>query len=644
MASQARGGDAAAEQQIRSALDRRLEALADDPETPLFFGRLDKVNPAERFYIGRRHVHDDAGDPVVIDWRAEVSIAFYRATHATPMDVALRRRFGYEGGRITAYEDEHLIDPGEADQRSRILAREIERPRVGPMRDIVATIQPEQDVIVRAEFSQTMCVQGAPGTGKTAVGLHRVAYLLFAHRERLRRSGVLVVGPSTAFLAYIAHVLPALGEVDVRQVTVEQLVAHVPVTAEDSSEVAALKGDARMSTVLRRAVYRQLRSPTMPLVLPRGARRWQVSVDQIEMVMDELRQRDVRYGACRSMFAQRLAQAVLAKMETAGHTTDDRVLATMARSAPVRATVDALWPRIDPHRLVMSLFSDAGLLAEVAEGVFSPQEQAALRWQKPPKALRSARWSLADATLIDELEDLVERQPSLGHVVLDEAQDLSPMQLRAVGRRCSTSAATVLGDIAQGTTPWATPDWETTLSHLGKPEAQVEVLRRSYRVPSTVIDFASGLLPVIAPGVPAPQSVPEHEGRLTVMPAAVLYEGVVQAVRAALTDEGSIGVLMADRQVTAISTLLREHGIDHLVESDSGPVQRLALMPVSRVKGLEYDHVVVVEPADIVAGEAHEWQGLRRLYVALTRAVSTLSVVHSEPLPAGLSYPAQLAG
>ena len=260
-----------------------MAALTDDPETPLFFGRLDlSTAPPERFYIGRRHVHDDDGDPVVIDWRADISRAFYQATRTDPMDVGLRRRFGFERGHITAYEDEHLVDRTEAERRSAILTSEIERPRVGPMRDIVATIQPEQDVIVRAGYDETVCVQGAPGTGKTAVGLHRAAYLLYAHRDRLRRGGVLVVGPNRAFLSYIAQVLPALGEVDVRQVTLDELVARVPVRAAEDAAVATLKGDARMADVLRRAVYAGLGPVEEALVVPRGSRRWRVPVSELD--------------------------------------------------------------------------------------------------------------------------------------------------------------------------------------------------------------------------------------------------------------------------------------------------------------------------------------------------------------------------
>jgi DNA helicase IV len=633
LALDARGGDAVSEAYLAASLHRRVLALTDDPETPLFFGRLDLDD--ERYYVGRRHVHDDAGDPVVIDWRADVSTAFYRATRTEPMGVKLRRRFGFERGVITAYEDEHLQDRTEAERRSAILAGEIERPRVGPMRDIVATIQPEQDVIVRADVTETLCVQGAPGTGKTAVGLHRAAYLLYTHRDRLRRGGVLVVGPNSAFLSYISAVLPALGEVDVRQVTLEEMVGHrVEVRVVDPAPLAVLKGDPRMATVLSRAVHAGLVPPTEPLVLPRGSHRWRVPTHELREVVAGLTARDVRYGAARAMLAQRLAHTLLTKMEQAGESPDDRTQDAVARSVPVRRAVDRLWPAVDPVRVVMSLLSDPAVLAHAADGVLDPDEQALLLWPKPARGPKSAPWSLADAVLVDEAADLVEREPSLGHVVLDEAQDLSPMQLRAVGRRCSTGSATVLGDIAQGTTPWATDDWAESLRHLGKPAAHIEVLRRGYRVPAAVIEFAARLLPFIAAGIEAPEPVRENLGRLDLVPTGDVVTAVSSEVRRVLAEPGSVGVVVADADVEGVSRTL---GVGHVVlgrdDSPEQPDQRVTLVPASLAKGLEYDHVVVVEPAAIVAGEPSEFQGLRRLYVVLTRAVSGLSVVHAQPLP-----------
>ena len=260
------GGDHVSTEHLKQALYRRMKALEDDPTVPLFFGRLDYdaslgAEQDETLYIGRRHVTGEAGgEPLVIDWRAGMSRPFYQARPGQPMGVRLRRRFGFSHGQLTAYEDEELTEAEQA-AYSDIMESEIERPRTGPMRDIVATIQPEQDSIVRAGLSQSLCVQGAPGTGKTAIGLHRAAYLLYAFREQLARSGVLVVGPNDSFLSYIADVLPALGEIDAAQTTVTSLVCQanrVTVRGFDSVPAALIKGDARMAEVLHRAVWSHL--------------------------------------------------------------------------------------------------------------------------------------------------------------------------------------------------------------------------------------------------------------------------------------------------------------------------------------------------------------------------------------------------
>lgn len=625
---------------LARTLHLRAASLQDDPSGTLFFGRID-TQSAERWYIGRRHVTDDHGDPLVIDWRAGMSTAFYRASRAEPMDVVLRRRFGLDHGRITAYEDEHLQDRSEHEARSQILAEEIERPRVGPMRDIVATIQPEQDEIVRAGADQTICVQGAPGTGKTAVGLHRAAWLLYAFRDRLARSGVLVIGPNRAFLEHIGAVLPALGEVAVGHTTIEELTASVPVRGADRTETAVLKGDARLAEVLRRAVWSHLRRANEALVVPRGSRKWRVPAYEVNELLDELRDRGVRYDAARQMLPQRLAHAVLLQMEGAGDSPDDRVQDTVARSTPVKRYAASLWPALDPRTVLFTLLADADELARHAGDLLSPDEQRILLWDKAPRGKGSAPWSSADAVLLDELTDHLQRTPSLGHVVLDEAQDLSPMQLRAVGRRCSTGAATVLGDIAQGTTPWATSSWEESLGHLGKPGSHVEILDRGFRVPATVIEYAARLLPSMAAGLGAPVSVRDNPGRLEVteVDETEVLGHVVDVVSHERVEPGSIGVIVPDALVDGMSKALQDKGIDHgVLGQDHGDIdQQVDVVPASVAKGLEFDRVVVVEPAAIVAAEPDERTGLRRLYVVLTRAVSALTVVHSQPLPAELA-------
>ncbi|WP_175412508.1 UvrD-helicase domain-containing protein [Streptomyces sp. TRM64462] len=628
---------------LERQIEERIKALADLSGTPLFFGRLDYLHSTQegqRFYIGRRHVHDADGDPMVIDWRAPVSQPFYRASKKDPQDVRLRRRFGYTGGDLTAYEDERLSDPGEEERTSRLLQAEIERPRVGPMRDIVATIQPEQDEIVRSGLSGTVCVQGGPGTGKTAVGLHRVAYLLYAHRERLARTGTLVIGPNRSFLHYIEQVLPALGELEVQQATVEDLVgAHVEVRGADDAATAVVKGDARMAEVLRRALRSHVSMPTEPVVVVRGSRRWRIPAYEVEEIVRELLARDMRYGAARDALPQRIAHAVLVRMEAAGEAPDDRVQDAVARNAAVKAAVKAIWPAVDPAKLVLRLLSDAAFLAAHADGVLSEDEQKTLLWARPPRGVKSAKWSAADAVLIDETADLVARTQSLGHVVLDEAQDLSPMQYRAVGRRCSTGSATVLGDLAQGTTPWATESWADALRHLGKGDALVEELTAGFRVPRDVIAYASRLLPHIAPGLAEVRSVRENPGSLEVRAVAgdERDEAVVAACRASLEREGSVGLIAADARVPELAGALRAAGLPFLAPGEETTAgARLTLVPASLAKGLEYDYVVLDEPAAVVDGEPDERTGLRRLYVALTRAVSGLKVLHTAPLPAQL--------
>ncbi|MGR3937202.1 HelD family protein [Streptomyces sp. BRA346] len=639
---------------LHHQVSERIKALADLSHTPLFFGRLDYLHApgaeaaegaeGESFYIGRRHVHDGDGDPMVIDWRAPVSQPFYQASKKAPMDVGLRRRFGYTGGELTAYEDEKLSDPTEAEQTSKLLQSEIERPRVGPMRDIVATIQPEQDEIVRAGIGGTVCVQGAPGTGKTAVGLHRVAYLLYAHRERLARSGTLVIGPNRSFLHYIEQVLPALGELQVAQATVEDLVARpdtgVEVRGADSADVARVKGDARMAEVLRRALRSHVTPPTEACVVVRGSRRWRVPAYEIEETVRELLARDIRYGAARDALPQRIAHAVLVRMEQAGEAPDDRVQDAVARNPAVKAAVKAIWPPVDPAKLVLRLLSDADFLAAHADGILTADEQKTLLWAKPPRSVKSAKWSPPDAVLIDEAADLIERTHSLGHVVLDEAQDLSPMQYRAVGRRCTTGSATILGDLAQGTTPWATSSWDEALTHLGKPGSTVEELTQGFRVPREAIAYASRLLPAIAPGLSEATSIREAAGDFAVraVDPADLDAAVITACHEVLSHEGSIGLIAADARIPALSAALGAAGLTHLSPGEeTSPEARLALVPATLAKGLEYDYVVLDEPAAVVDGEPDERTGLRRLYVALTRAVSGLTVVHAAPLPERLA-------
>jgi DNA helicase IV len=656
------GGDHVSTEHLKQALYRRMKALEDDPTVPLFFGRLDYdaslgAEQDERLYVGRRHVTGEAGgEPLVIDWRAGMSRPFYQARPGQPMGVRLRRRFGFSHGQLTAYEEEDLTETA-LPAYSDIMESEIERPRTGPMRDIVATIQPEQDSIVRAGLDHSLCVQGAPGTGKTAIGLHRAAYLLYAFREQLARSGVLVVGPNDSFLSYIADVLPALGEIDVAQTTLTSLVSQanrVVVRGFDSVPAALIKGDARMAEVLHRAVWGHLGTASAPLVVPRGAYQWRVGAYLTAEVVEELRQRGVRYEAGRAMLPQRLAHQVLLRMEAGGDSPDDRVQDAVARSKPVRAYADAIWPALDAMRLIMKLLTDAEFLAAAADDILSTEEQQLIMIKRPPRSIAAARWSLADVILIDEVADLLQRTPSRGHVIIDEAQDLSAMMLRAVGRRASTSSVTVLGDLAQATTPWATRSWRESLTHLGHPNAAIEELVAGFRVPGAVIDFAARLLPHIAPTLKPPHSVRRHRGELDVRSIGRIGEKLVETVTQTMRNEGTVGVIVADAAVPGVRKVLEREQLDYDLLGEDPQIfdaradlrkaavdvtQALKpiLVPASLAKGLEFDHVVLVEPAEIVAGEPDQVTGLRRLYVCLTRAVTSLVVVHAAELPAALA-------
>jgi DNA helicase IV len=634
------GGDWVSEEVLHWRIQQRIASLADDGSSGLFFGRIDYDASAEppgaRFYLGRRHVVDDRGDPVVIDWRARLAHPFYRATPRRRYGVRLRRRFGYQQGALTSLQDEPLhlgADDGTAD---RLLAAEIERPRIGPMRDIVATIQPEQDDLIRAPLEETIVVQGGPGTGKTAVGLHRIAYLLFEHRERLERDGVLMVGPSAAYLAFIHDVLPGLGEVRVEQRSLADLVPGVRPGGADPAEVAGLKADARMAEVVRRAVYRYVRWPSEPLRLRWSSRVVEIPATALRQEVAALLARGVRYHIGRAQLRQWLLDRChqqLASTDALSALDSARdVERAISGTSELRRFLDRTWPSLSPSRVVFKLLGDRATLAAAASGILDEAEVERLARERRRGGFRQASWSLQDAFVIDEAIDVIDGTRTYGHVVADEAQDLSPMQLRAIGRRCRYGSATVLGDLAQGTSPWAAGGWGDALPHLGKTDPRMEVLPRAFRVPRQVLDFANRLLPTIAPQVTPAASVRSVPGSLELRATTPeRFTGLwLEALGEALEAEGSVGLIAADARIPEIRAELERRGLDFRMVERFDLATRLSLVPASSVKGLEFDQVVMVEPAEVVDAGSH---GLRRLYIALTRAVSHLCVVHARPLP-----------
>ncbi|MGC5564037.1 HelD family protein [Streptomyces sp. FR-108] len=674
------------------ALRSRAKEMRELPEGPLFFGRLDfRTDPAggdhagQSYHIGRRRISEHpAATPLVVDWRAPVSRAFYQASARRPQGVDVRRRFGWapgsrgdsadltgledeylaglegeypaglEGECLAGLEGEHLEDarPEAPGQESRILAGEIERPRVGPMRDIAATIQPDQDDLVRAGLAVSVCVQGAPGTGKTAVGLHRAAYLLYTHPQRIRRGGLLILGPNPTFLSYISEVLPALGETGVRQSTVGDEIGRHPVRAEDDEDTAVVKHDARMARVLRRALYARVDPAGAEglgdLAVPDGSYHWRVPAGALARIVAGVRAEEPPYAVGRERVRTRVVRHVQAQAERRAGAQSSAWLQKISRARPIGAYVDAVWPRVRPEEVVAELLGDPDALAAAADGVLDAQEQKAILWARPPQSRRSprswksARWSTADLVLLDEVAGLVEHPDGYSHVVIDEAQDLSPMECRAIGRRAAFGSVTVLGDLAQGTTPWAAREWGELLAHLGKPEASVVPLTTGFRVPEAVVELANRVLARLDVGVPPGRSL-RKDGELRIRatdPSDVLRE-TAECVRRALTFEGSIGVVTADADVVRVREALAAAGIEAADVDQLGA--RVVVLGAGVAKGLEYDHVVAVEPAaiaeghgrgvDVREGEVDAGRGLRRLYVVLTRAVSRLDVVHARPLP-----------
>ncbi|MEV6758703.1 AAA family ATPase [Streptomyces sp. NPDC051214] len=631
------------------------KAMRELPEAPLFFGRLDFApdgpeaaeagdHRGQSYHVGRLRITEHpSAPPLVVDWRAPVSRAFYQAGARDPQGVAVRRRFGWAPGSkgdsadLTGLEDEPLAGatPGapltSPAPSSRILAGEIERPRVGPMRDIAATIQPEQDDLVRGELTASVCVQGAPGTGKTAVGLHRAAYLLYTHPQRVQRAGLLILGPNRTFLRYIAEVLPSLGETGVRQSTVADEIARAtaPVRAEDGEAAASVKHDARMAEVLRRALYSRVAPPIRSLAVPDGSYTWRVTLDDLERIIADVRAEEPPYAVGRERVRTRAVRHIQDQAERRAGAVNNAWLQKISRARPVSAFVDEAWPRVKPEEVLAALLADPAALAAAADGILTPDEQRAICWDRAPRSYKSARWSAADLVLLDEIAGLLERPEGYGHIVVDEAQDLSPMEARVIARRAGFGSLTVLGDLAQGTTPWAARGWSELLAHLGKPDATVTPLTTGFRVPKAVVGLANRVLASLDVDVPPARSLrTDGELRVREVRAVDIAAATVDAVRAALAREGSIGVIAADADTARLREALTAAGIDSAGPDDLGA--RVTVLPASVAKGLEYDHVVAVEPAAIAEAEQ---RGPSRLYVVLTRAVSRLDVLHSRPLP-----------
>ena len=593
---------------------KRLRSY-EDAELGLCFGRLDVETMRRALYIGRRWVHDEDQHQLVINWQAPAARAFYTATPQDPHGVTLRRRFRTDGRKLLDIADEALdgsIVDGAA--VGDFLLEELERTRDSRMRDIVATIQSDQYRLITHEPNSPLVIQGGPGTGKTAVGLHRASWLLYTARDDLQHRGVLVIGPNRTFMEYVSHVLPALGEDSVEQRAIGELVDGVAPELRDPPAVAELKADVRLAEVVRRAAELGLASEPEELVLRLEGSFISVRLREVHELLAAARETGTT-AAARERFRMSLLRRFYAEYGRVLGGAAIRNFDEVEQAARAKGYLDrvlkAAWPLVSPGRLVRSLLTTRATLAAAAEGILDEDEQKLL-------LRRGQAWSDGDIPLLDEARALLDTTPrAYGHVIVDEAQDLTPMQLRMVARRARDGALTILGDVAQATGAIRYSRWDEVLPHLPRgDEATIEELLHAYRVPREIMELALPLLDTIAPDVAAPISYRTGADPPTVRqvdPEHLLAEAYREAERLAESD-GLLAVIVPEELVGGVPQDDLWNGVPVLTPRES--------------KGLEFDHVVVVEPALIE---------LRELYVALTRPTKTLVVVHARPLPAQIS-------
>ncbi|SDH59458.1 DNA helicase IV [Sinosporangium album] len=699
---------------MHSARLARLWAV----ENGLCFGRLDHTDQTSH-YIGRIGLSDDR-QRLLIDWRAPVAQPFYRATPASPMGLARRRHLQTRGRRVIGVDDDLFDLDGLSDDARATLNGEaallasLAETRTGRMRDIVATIQAEQDRIIRADLPGVLVVQGGPGTGKTVVALHRAAYLLYTHREKLDRRGVLILGPNLTFLRYIEQVLPSLGETDVLLMTIGEMFPGLTATLRDRPEVAQVKGDARMAGVLARAVRDRQRVPAETIHLDLG----RITLRLDRHICEGARSKAMRSGRlhnqARAVFVRQVLNKLArqaAKLLGRGVIDDDELadLREELRTEPaVKTALNRLWPYLTPHQLLIGLFTSRERL-DYAAADFTPDERALMLRDSPQ---RGRPWyTESDVPLLDEAAELLgeideavlratalqneeelaasraaeehERQFELtyarevlqltglsdiidaerfaerhsgdvshlttaeraatdrtwafGHVIVDEAQELSPMAWRMVMRRCPARSMTVVGDIAQTGSTSGGRSWNAVLDPYTGGRWREERLTVNYRTPAELMAVAADVLAAVDPALEAPASVREAaEAPWSVRVASLAADlpGVVAAGLAAGTG-GTMAVLVPESAMAELGAAVTA-GVPGAVAGPGATTLEapVAVLTVADAKGLEFDSVLVAAPDRILTESV---RGASDLYVALTRATRTLGVVHTGPLPTVLA-------
>jgi DNA helicase IV len=690
--------------------EQRL-AMLEGVDERLCFGRLD-LRDGERLYIGRVGLADARNQPLLVDWRAPVAAAFYQATAAAPGEVVRRRHLTTRDRRVVAIEDEAL-DLGALDAAERrhlvgegALLVAVEAARTGRMGDILATIQVEQDRIVRDALRGILVVQGGPGTGKTVVALHRTAYLLYTHRDKLERSGVLLVGPSPVFLRYIERVLPSLGETGVVMATPGALFPGVKTVREDPPATASLKGDLAMVPVLERAIRHHQRVPKAPVAVEVDGRPLSVPPAVFEASRAHARASGRRHNAARPLFVRHIYRQLidlLAAVDAPGEQPDEAerrdLLEALLESESVRQAVHDAWPPLTAPQLLAGLLGGPRRLAAAAPGLGEAERALLLR---PPEA--AGDWTVSDVPLLDEAaellgtDDTLERQAArqaksrrrhevayargalqvagglaaalvsaealadrfadagprrtvaeqaaedrgwaFGHVVVDEAQELSPMAWRLLMRRNPERSMTLVGDIAQTGSPAGTDSWAAVLAPYVGDRWRLAELSTNYRTPGTVMDLAAAVLGAAGLPVRPPTSVRPGEPPVARPVPAEDLPALVALVQAELARLGerrlaviapSAGAWAAPRLAEALAAALPPGTVGQGASAIDAAV---AVLEPRQSKGLEVDVVLLVEPAEILAGSE---RGANDLYVALTRPTQRLVVAHSAPLPPGMA-------
>jgi DNA helicase IV len=694
-------------------------ATLDGVEQGLCFGRLDLHSSGDEDddedglrYIGRLGLLDEEHEyrPLLIDWRAPAARPFYTATAARPEGVRRRRHIRTRSRTVLAVEDEVLdvlADDAEPTTTRSSLTSEaalmaaLTANRTGQMSDIVATIQAEQDRIIRAKPQGVLVVQGGPGTGKTAVALHRAAYLLYTHRRQLAKRGVLVVGPNSTFLRYIGHVLPSLGETSVLLCTVAQLHPGLHARGLEADETAAVKGRLEMAKVLAAAIRDRQQVPTEPIEVIVEAQRIALDSAVCQPARTRARRSHRPHNEAKRIFhqevvtvlADRIAGGLGGDVLNRGDLADIRT--ELRGSAELTAALDTLWPTLSPEQLLTDLYADPQRLASATHRVLGlPERDLLMRSAPGPGVDPELVWTPADVPLLDEAAELLgsdgsaeaareaaalraelqyaqgvldildldedldpellratdlidadrladrqrargyestaeraaaDRTWTYGHIIIDEAQELSPMAWRVLMRRCPSRSMTVVGDLAQTGSRAGAAAWGDVLAPYVAQRWHLEELTINYRNPAEIAVLADAVLAAINVDITPPQSV----RRSGVAPRAVRMESptdelpVVIAEEAAAVGDGRLAVLVPAAEVEKLRAVVSVPGAEDL----DAPV---TVLTVTQAKGLEFDAVVLVDPAAIMAESP---RGLNDLYVALTRTTHRLCVVHPGPLP-----------